>query len=112
MRWLLDLLILSFLFMGGPSFAAEGETLIYGKDRSLKYRVKDGKIYDADWELKGYFKGHIKSDGWVYGKDWNLRYRLQKGGSIYDSKWRPKGYVQGDKIFDKYWRLKGRIKRR
>lgn len=75
---LLHVIVFTVIIAGIAGFGFAGETK---------------KIYDQNWQLKGY----VRDDGHGTKK-------------IYDKNWNTEGYIRDDKIYDKNWNRKGTIK--
>ncbi len=81
-------LIFGVLLFFIPCLASAEQSEIYNTNWFLKYRVKDGRVYDPNWQPWGYMQGDE-----IYDNSWHLRYRI-KNGRVYDQIWTPEGYIR------------------
>jgi hypothetical protein len=94
-RYFFAVTIFMALLLSIPALAEELE--IYNKNWHLQYRVKDGRIYDPDWQVWGYLQGDE-----IFDNNCHLKYRI-KNGQVFDLIWNLEGYIETRRIYDENW---------
>ncbi len=102
-RVILLSILLAVLWCPLPS-AAEA-LRVYDRDWNLRGYVKDGRVYDQNWKPQGQITGDRVCD-----EDWKLRCRIE-GDRIYDRNWEPEACIKDGKIYDRGWERRGHIER-